>query len=734
MKSKHLALLLFSVLLTSAGVGLTQTTNLITFDNLGDGTCTNPITISSGYGNSHFTWDNFYVLDGVDYCDNPSGFEYGVVSGTSVAFNGGGNTATISSSKPFLLLSADLTAAWFDDLEVEVQGYVSGSLAYDDTYFLSSTSPTLITFGYAGVTEVDFISSGGTTNTAYSGSGEQFAMDNLTVVTYSNALAVTLEPSGAVNAGAQWSIDGVNWRSSGDNLYNLTPNKYTVQFSSLSGWASPSNQTVTVTSSTTTNVTGTYTQLGSLKVNLTPQAAVTAGALWSIDNINWQDTGTTLSNLAPGRYTVEFSPVASYNTPTNQSATVKGGAVTTVTGAYTQTSWLQVTLNPDAAVTAGALWQLDGGSWQSNGVTATVAMGYHTVAFKALVGWQTPTNQTCWCAANTTQSIAGLYQAIGSLKVNLSPSAAVTAGARWQWDNGSWLTNGATVTNLLTGLYTINFNSLTGWATPASFPVTIAQDTTTSTNATYGELTNQLEIETTGWGEISPNYSNAWLQIGYSYSLTSSPAAGYKFTGWTISTNWIGGVTTNNRALHFQMASNLTLLASFVATNKPSVTITTPAAKQRMTNAIAAVRGTAGDLLGVAGVWYSLNSAAWNLAATTNSWTNWNATLTLTAGTNTITAYGQNLAGNYSSTSSVSIYSSNTFQLRLLLASPAALGTDGLTFTLELSSNLNGYIEYSTNLENWVSWTNFKGTTSAIQMRDPAATNSSDRFYRAVIP
>jgi hypothetical protein len=53
---------------------------------------------------------------------------------------------------------------------------------------------------------------------------------------------------------------------------------------------------------------------------------------------------------------------------------------------------------------------------------------------------------------------------------------------------------------------------------------------------------------------------------------------------------------------------------------------------------------------------------------------------------------------------------------------------------LELSSNLNGYIEYSTNLENWVSWTNFKGTTSAIQMRDPAATNSSDRFYRAVIP
>jgi len=611
---------------------------------------------------------------------------------------------------------------------------VSGSLAYDKTYSLSSTAPTLITFNFDGVDEVDFISSGGTTNPAYAGTGEQFIMDNLMVGTYSNALTVTLEPEGAVAAGAQWTIDDVNWWSSGDTLYNLTPKLYTIQFSSLSGWVSPSNQSVTVTSSTTPNVTGTYTQLGSLLVNLTPQAAVSGGALWSIDNTNWQSSGITLSNLTPGRYTVEFSPVAGYNTPTNQSATVKSGALTTVASTYTQTAWLQVTLNPQAAVTNGALWQVDGGSWQSNGVVAVLAMGYHTVGFKALVGWQTPTNQTCWCAANTTQSVAGLYQAIGSLKVNLSPSAAVTAGARWQLNSGSWLTNGATVTNLLIGPYTINFNSLTGWTTPESFPLTIAQDTTTSTNATYGELTNQLQIQMTGLGKISPNYSNAWLQIGYGYSITSSPAAGYKFTGWTISTNWIGGVTTNNPALHFQMASNLTLLASFTATNKPSVTITTPAAKQRMTNALAAVRGTAGDLLGVAGVWYSLNSAAWNLAATTNSWTNWNATLTLIAGTNTIAAYGQNLAGNYSSTSSVSIYSTNTFQLRLLLESPAALGTNGLTFTLDLSTNLNGHIEYSTNLENWVSWTNFKGTTSSIQMRDPAATNSSQRFYRAIIP
>lgn len=119
-----------------------------------------------------------------------------------------------------------------------------------------------------------------------------------------------------------------------------------------------------------------------------------------------------------------------------------------------------------------------------------------------------------------------------------------------------------------------------------------------------------MQIRLAGCGTVSPNESNAWLQIGYSYAITSSPAAGFKFANWTLSTNWAGGVSTSNAALHFVMASNLTLLATLTETSKPNVTIIAPTANQRMTNAVAAVKGTAGDNWGLAGVWYSLNGAA----------------------------------------------------------------------------------------------------------------------------
>ena len=113
---------------------------------------------------------------------------------------------------------------------------------------------------------------------------------------------------------------------------------------------------------------------------------------------------------------------------------------------------------------------------------------------------------------------------------------------------------------------------------------------------------------------------------------------------------------------------------------------------------------------------------------------NWNATLTLIAGTNTIKAYALDLGGNFSIANGVSVVASNTFKLQLTSATAKPLLTNGLTFTRQLSSNLTGHIEYSTNLINWVSWTNFKGTNSNLTFRDPAATNSPRRYYRAAVP
>ncbi len=182
------------------------------------------------------------------------------------------------------------------------------------------------------------------------------------------------------------------------------------------------------------------------------------------------------------------------------------------------------------------------------------------------------------------------------------------------------------------------------------------------------------------------------------------------------------------------MASNLAFTANFVDTKIPTLTITAPKANQKMTNAIAYVVGTASDNWKVAGVWYQLNSNAWNLANTTNNYTNWTTTLPLISGINTIKAYALDLDGNHSLMKTLNIISSNTFNLQLNFTNAQPLNTNGVTFTLQLSKGLNGHIQVSTNLINWTALTNFVGTNTDITFRDPAATNFSKRFYRAVIP
>lgn len=149
---------------------------LLTFDTLGTGES----VIPSGYGG--LQWDNFYSLDGLTY-GQPSGYTPGVVSKSNVAYNGSGAPASIFVDQgSFTPVLAYLTAAWNDNLKVQVKGYLRGRLVLNRTYTLSATKPMLVVFG-PRVDELDFSSSGGTAHSAYhTDPGYQFAMDNLLVL------------------------------------------------------------------------------------------------------------------------------------------------------------------------------------------------------------------------------------------------------------------------------------------------------------------------------------------------------------------------------------------------------------------------------------------------------------------------------------------------------------------------------------------------------------------------
>jgi hypothetical protein len=290
----------------------------------------------------------------------------------------------------------------------------------------------------------------------------------------------------------------------------------------------------------------------------------------------------------------------------------------------------------------------------------------------------------------------------------------------------------------------VTVNNWTNWYAPVDLiPGTntllaYAKDTSgnislTNTLKFFYVSSVRLQIQITGLGTLTPNYSNALLAIGQNYTISAVPANGFLFTNWVVATNGVGA-PHSQASLQFMMVSNLSLQANFVDVTKPAVTISSPTANQKMTNAIAVIRGTATDNWAISNVWYKLNSNGWASAPTTNHWTNWGLSATLAAGTNTLSAFAVDLGGNYSTTNSVNFVSPSAFQLQLSLNGTGALGSGGLAFRLQLSTNLSGHIQYSTNMINWVSLTTFKATNSLLNFRDPAATTSPHRFYRATVP
>lgn len=156
---------------------------LITFDDILVPTNNTLISITNGY--QRFDWSNFFALSvsnqtrlyGITNGDN-----YGMVSAPNVAFNGSGNPAEMDSpGTNFDFFSAYLTGAWNSNLNIEAQGFSGTNLLYDETVVASATNPTLFAFNYLNIDRLLFTSSGGEPAGFQGGSGEQFAMDNLSV-------------------------------------------------------------------------------------------------------------------------------------------------------------------------------------------------------------------------------------------------------------------------------------------------------------------------------------------------------------------------------------------------------------------------------------------------------------------------------------------------------------------------------------------------------------------------
>ena len=126
--------------------------------------------------------------------------------------------------------------------------------------------------------------------------------------------------------------------------------------------------------------------------------------------------------------------------------------------------------------------------------------------------------------------------------------------------------------------------------------------------------------------------------------------------------------------------------------------------KTRATNELFAVQGQASGGAGVTNVYYALNNSSWISATTANQWSNWEAQVTLTPGTNTVAAYAVDGSGVHSKTNTVRFIYVVLSQLTVhsdanVILKPnydGALLQIGTTYTMKAKGRIPGF-----GVQNW---------------------------------
>jgi hypothetical protein len=228
-------------------------------------------------------------------------------------------------------------------------------------------------------------------------------------------LEVMILPSSAVSEGAEWQVDGGVFQTNGAILSGLVPGNHAISFSTVAGFTTPAVQTVLVTAHQTTLATGNFpvaiANAGSLQVMISPAAAVAAGAQWRVDTESYQPNGAIVAGLSIGAHILSFNTNSGWTTPLAQMVTITNSQTTLGLGTYVlQAGSLQVTLLPPAIVTAGAKWQVDGGTFQASGATwSGLLPGSHTINFNTVLGWKTPASQVVTITNTLTTPATGFY-------------------------------------------------------------------------------------------------------------------------------------------------------------------------------------------------------------------------------------------------------------------------------------------------------------------------------------
>lgn len=183
----------------------------------------------------------------------------------------------------------------------------------------------------------------------------------------------------------------------------------------------------------------------------------------------------------------DFTFAADWNQQWRHAAKISGNVNVILPGGIIPPSSLRINLFPADALALGAQWSVDGGAFHDSGISLDLAPGPHSVLYKSIFGWTSPTNETVVLGTGTITTLNRTYRQNGALIVNLEPAAAIASGAQFRLDGGSFVDSGTIITNLAPGLHSLDFSTISGWSAPTNEVVTVGEASTTSLTRTYSQ-------------------------------------------------------------------------------------------------------------------------------------------------------------------------------------------------------------------------------------------------------
>ena len=218
---------------------------------------------------------------------------------------------------------------------------------------------------------------------------------------------------------------------------------------------------------------------------------VDAGQNWSnLDNLSQvPDRGVTGIAIHPTDPAIMYVALSGFN-----SGGPPGHIFRTYNGSATNPQWIDVSPPVDLPMNALAIDPVN-----SNTIYAAADMGV----------WKSTNSGDAWTFMGPAKGMPnaqvfdlvfspvdnllvaytfgrGAFKLnVGSLQVTILPAAAVTAGAKWKVDNGTFQNSGATVVGLAPGNHTVSFSPVAGYQTPANQSVVISHNQTTQATGIY---------------------------------------------------------------------------------------------------------------------------------------------------------------------------------------------------------------------------------------------------------